>query len=75
MHHTNIETCYNSYLDKNNKLQNQISFTLFSENSIDKEIDNLLCDLSKDEIIDIIKNCNLLVKNNFINQLKNKMPD
>lgn len=70
LHHTNIQTCYNSYLDKNKKFQNKISYSLFCNNDIDDEIDLLTCNLSKEDLIEILKNCDLLTKNNFINKIR-----
>lgn len=70
LHHTNIQTCYNSYLDKNKKFKDKISYNLLSNNNIDNEIDSLTSNLSKEDLIKILKNCDLLTKNNFINQLK-----
>lgn len=70
LHHKSIQTCYESYLGKNKNFQNKISYNLLSDNDVDNEIDNLVTNLSKEDLILVLKKCDLLTKNNFINQLK-----
>lgn len=55
LHHSNINTAYNHYLNKNKKLADSHSYTMFGEN---EDLDDLLNSLSKDELINMIKGCN-----------------
>lgn len=71
LHHNNINTCYKSYLGKERKLKEHLSYNLFDNNNdLDKEIDTLVLNLDKNSIINILKNCNDVVKQAIIDELK-----
>lgn len=73
LHHKNIQTSYQHYLDKNAKYSEKISRDILSDENIDDEINKITSDLSKEQLVEIIKNCDLLTKNNILNQMKNKV--
>lgn len=65
LHHSNIQTTYNYYLGKNEKYEDKLSMNILS-NNLDDNLQNMLNDLSKEDIINILKNCDLYTKNNFM---------
>lgn len=54
LHHSNINTCYQSYLSKNKKLTESHSYNMFGKQD---NIDELLSGLSKDDLVNLIKKC------------------
>lgn len=55
LHHTNIQTSYNTYLNRNKKLLDSPSYNLLEN---DYDVDGLLDNLSKEQLIHLIKGCN-----------------
>lgn len=63
--HSTIEYAYNTYLGKNESYVDNPSYYLF-----DSDVDiSCLQQLSKDEIIDVIMNCNSYVKKEIVNKI------
>lgn len=55
LHHSNIQTAYNTYLGKNSNLKDAPSFGLLDDNY---DVDELLGGLSKEQLLNLIKGCN-----------------
>lgn len=70
LHHKNIQTSYQHYLDKNTKYSEKISREILSNENIDNEINILTENLSKEQLLKIIKNCDILTKNNILKEIK-----
>lgn len=55
LHHTNIQTAYNTYLGKNASLKDSPSYGLLDDNY---NVDEILGGLSKEQLLNLIKGCN-----------------
>lgn len=67
LHHTSVQTSYNRYLGKNTNLTESPSYTMFSKS---ENVDELLSGLSKEELIEVIKGCNVSVVSAICNKIK-----
>lgn len=67
--HKQINTCYNHYLNKNKQLSSSHSYNMFGKQ---ENIDSLLSDLSKEDLIFIIKQCSPITIQEICNKIKQK---
>lgn len=68
LHHSNIQTAYNSYLNKNSVLSESHSYNMFQEK---EDIDDVLGDLSKEELLSLIKKCSQTTISDILKKAKN----
>lgn len=67
LRHANINTCYRTYVARNQELSNSHSYSMFSEK---ESVDDVLGNLSKEQLLDLIKGCNQSVISAICNKAK-----
>lgn len=70
LHHTNIQTAYNHYLNKNNKLDNQISFKMLDDKDINSNLEKQIQSMDIEQLSKKLCILDYATKNNIINILK-----
>ena len=67
LHHSNINTAYRAYLQKNKKLSDSHSYIMFNEQ---ESVEESLGDLSKEQLLELIKSCSNITIQEICNKAK-----